>query len=134
MKVQVTFNEDAVEGFIAQLVAALFARKGAVETALQNRAPGIEAWMKSNAPWADQTGAARKSLYARVVSAKERQKAGRSIGLASPVSIEFGYGGDIFYSVYLEYRWGGRFSILNPTRDHWVPILLDDIQRATRHG
>lgn len=82
------------------------------------RAEEITEWMQENAPWQDETGAARASLLAEVVDAYE--------GI---VEIELSYSDpDVFYSVYLETMQAGRFEILGPAMDHWMPILIKDIR------
>lgn len=77
----------------------------------------IEAWMKSNAPWKDITGAARASLYTNVI---------RNF---AEVVLEMRYPRSITYAGYLEYDHAGKFSILGPTQDYWFPILLEDLKR-----
>lgn len=79
------------------------------------RAPQIEAWMKINAPWRDGTANARQSLNAKVFQEVHQ------------VIIQLAHGVD--YGVYLELSKGGKFGIILPALDHWVPILAADLRR-----
>lgn len=80
------------------------------------RAPQIEFWLKMNAPWQDKTGNARQSLYAAVH---------RTL---LEITVIMAYGAAIDYSVYLEFSNAGRYSILSPALDYWIPILWNDVK------
>lgn len=67
----------------------------------------VEAWMKENAPWQDQTGAARASLRAYVKGKR--------------IVLEHG----VPYGYYLEMANQGQYSILFPAVDHFTPIYGD---------
>lgn len=79
------------------------------------RAAEIEAWMKTNAVWTDQTGNARQGLYTEV----ER------MGNAIVIALDHG----VSYGRFLELSHQGRFAIIAPALDHWSPILWADVQR-----
>lgn len=81
-----------------------------VETLLRYYAPEIENWMKSNASWTDQTGAARNGLAARFYS----DGSGRGIVLFHQVP----------YGVWLEVRFSGRYAIINPALQEWGPRVM----------
>jgi len=62
----------------------------------------VESEMRMNAPWTDQTGAARAGL--------------RAIHNAQPmVSHELVAYHSVHYGVWLEVRWNGRYAIIGPT-------------------
>lgn len=71
----------------------------------------MEAYAKQNAPWTDRTGNARRTLSGFV----ESDGAG---------SLLIGVAGHMPYSPKLELFYGGRYSILVPTVDAYVPIIL----------
>jgi len=81
------------------------------------RAPEIEAWMKVNATWTDRTGNARQTLYTRVIPA-----------LMNEIVIVLGHG--MWYGRFLELSNAGRYAILAPAVDHFLPIIVQDLQRA----
>lgn len=83
-------------------------------------APQIAEWMKVNAPWQDVTGLARTSLFAEVE---------QLVGL---VVITFGHGEAVFYGKYLEFRHQGRFAIVNPALDHFVPLIRQSLMELVR--
>ena len=84
----------------------------------QETADEIEAWMKRNASWEDQTGEARRTLFAEVQ------------GLILNTSILIGYGVD--YGFWLEFANQGRFAIIGPALDHFGPRLYQRIQEEIR--
>lgn len=81
--------------------------------------PRIEAWMKQNAPWQDITANARQSLFADVVDVAN-----------SAVVILMGHG--VEYGTFLELAHGGRYSILGPALDHFIPLIWRDVQNLLR--
>jgi hypothetical protein len=87
------------------------------------RAAEAEEWMKANAPWQDQTGAARKGLYTEVREAP-----------AILAEIIFSHGQDIDYGIWLETRFAGRNAIIAPAIDFWGPKLMQDVQRIVNLG
>lgn len=58
---------------------------------------------KINAPWTDQTGNARAGLHSGV-----------SIGLSQEFW-ELYLAHSVFYGIYLETRWSGKYEIISPT-------------------
>lgn len=87
------------------------------------RAEDATAWMKENAPWQDQTGAARAGLHVDELE---------SPGVLT--ELVFSYSEETFYSVYLETRFAGKNSIIAPAIDYWGPKLMQDIQRIVNLG
>ena len=59
-----------------------------------------ESWMKSNAPWTDQTGAARNGL---VGNFEASARGGRVV-----------FAHSVPYGIWLEVRWSGRYAIVLP--------------------
>lgn len=81
----------------------------------QRCAPDVEAYMKQNAPWTDQTGNARNGLAARAYSQ------GEEIGIVLSQGVDYG--------IYLETRFSGRYAIIQPTIDAMGPV----VQRRFEH-
>jgi hypothetical protein len=92
----------------------------ALNVVMQTRANDILAWMKDNAPWQDQTGNARRTLFTQVIQ-----------GLTD-VTILLSHG--MYYGFWLEVKWAGRYSIISPALDHWAPIIMQDLQKLVRGG
>ena len=79
-------------------------------------APRIEADARRSAPWTDRTGNARQTLYTKVIPA------------LGEIVILLSHGMD--YGIYLELKNAGRYAIISPAIDHFLPIIMADIQRA----
>lgn len=84
-------------------------------TVAQQMAPECENYMKQNAPWQDQTGAARSGLHAQAFSE------GDSVGIVLY--------GSVPYQIYLETRFSGAFAIIQPTIDVMGPIVMSRFSR-----
>jgi hypothetical protein len=78
-------------------------------------APLAEAYMKENAPWTDQTGAARNGLSTQVIVATNKV----AIVLYHTVP----------YGVFLEVRWGGKYSVIPAAMAATGPLFVEAIQR-----
>jgi len=89
--------------------------KRGMVAAAQFSAPQIESYMKSNAPWNDQTGAARSGLTAQVHGGQN------TIAIVLSHSVPYG--------VYLETRWGGRYAILRPALAYGTPLFAEALRR-----
>lgn len=98
----------------AQMDALIVRIDDAVFELAQFFAPQIEAWMKQNANWTDQTGNARQSLYADVQR------------LIHGAAITMGDGMDYFK--FLVYANAGRYDILGPSLDFWSVQLFNAVQ------
>jgi hypothetical protein len=79
-------------------------------------APRIEAWMKKNAVWTDRTGNARQGLW----SDAER--------LADEIVLLMGHG--VEYGIYLETISAGKWAIITPALDYFLPKILEDIRAS----
>lgn len=77
-------------------------------------------YMKKNAPWSDESGNARRELQGIVVWDDEDH-----------FTIMLGHGKDIYYGIWLEVRWGGRFAIILPTVYHFAPQFSDKVRTMT---
>lgn len=86
----------------------------ALEQLMQFYAAEIEAWMKTNAVWADRTGNARQGLHAEVET------------MVDLIVLSFDHG--MTYGVFLEFANQGRFAIIGPALDHFTPLIWRDIQ------
>lgn len=84
-------------------------RRAALLTA-QSMAPEVENYMKLNAPWTDQTSNARNGLAARAY------EEGSDIGIVLFHQVSYG--------VFLETRFGGRYSIIVPTIEVMGPKVM----------
>ena len=99
--------------------------KDVLNRVLTHEAAKLEAYMKTEAPWTDQTGNARNGLYARVVEDFSRSGGGRFSG-GTTFRIELGH--RVPYGVWLEIteRPHGRTArpIVRPTiRDKSVNVM-----------
>ena len=107
-------------------------RRG-VHGVLMAAAPGVEAEMKSEAPWTDRTTNARQGLYTAVEPMSGPENA--------PI-LEFIMAHSVEYGAYLEgfdprhgfspTRQGQAYAIVVPTLDKWGPILWSRVKRMIR--
>lgn len=81
--------------------------------AVKANAPRIEEWMKTNAPWKDQTGNARNGLRAEARVGKDDS----SIVMY----------GSVPYQIWLEVRFGGRYAIIGPAVAEWAPRVMESV-------
>lgn len=87
------------------------------------RAEDATQWMKDNAEWQDQTGAARAGLHV-----KELESPGVLTELV------FSHDESLDYPIWLEIAHGGKFAIIAKAIDVWGPILMNDLQRIMNLG
>lgn len=81
-----------------------------LQAVLEFYAPEVENWMKTNAPWTDQTGNARNGLAARAYQDRD----GQGIILYHQVP----------YGIWLEVRFNGEYAIIGPALEYWGPIVM----------
>jgi hypothetical protein len=81
----------------------------------QSMSPEVENFMKTNAPWQDQTGNARNGLTARPY------REGDEVGIVLSHSV--------FYGIFLESRFSGRYAIIQPTIDEMGPRVMRRYER-----
>lgn len=78
------------------------------------------AYAQENAPWEDRTGDARRELQGAVVWQDEEN-----------FTIFLGHGAEIYYGIWLEVRWGGKYAIIVPTIQHFAPLVGERIRTMT---
>jgi hypothetical protein len=83
--------------------------------------------MKLLAPWTNQTGAARARLHARVVTTPATW-AKRGEARPMRINVLWMLAQGVWYGEFLEYRWGGKYAIVNPTAQRYRPY----VKRAIR--
>lgn len=96
-------------------------------------APEIEAYMKANRTWQDQTGNLRASLYAEVESKLTEIVLFFDYGLDYGVYLEHGrreFGAIAALNLELESQ--GQYAIIAPTLDHFAPKFWADVQALFR--
>jgi hypothetical protein len=86
--------------------------KQAVVAVANYFAPILETYSKQNAGWEDRTGNARQSLHAFVQ-------------VLSNDVVELYLAHGVFYGLFLEVRWSGKYSIIWPT----LQAHLEDIRK-----
>lgn len=79
---------------------------------LEDFAQECEAYMKDNAPWDDRTGDARSGLTA----AADGNEVKGTLGVILSHGVDYG--------VFLEFKYGGRDSIITPTMEVMGPQLM----------
>jgi len=75
-------------------------------------------YAKTNAPWTDRTGNARAGLHAKTVVADQGK------------AFELIVAGSVFYQIFLETRFSGKYAILLPTVNYIGGIIMQRIQSA----
>ena len=89
----------------------------AVQAVAQYIAVKAQNEMRTNAPWTDRTGNARSGLFSFV------QRAASDI-----VSIFLSHGSAVYYGIYLETNYSGKYAIIIPT----IQRLLPEINKMLR--
>lgn len=113
-----TWQRRPTEAFPALTEAYAQAIHAAIVQLAERYAVEIEAWMKDNAPWSDQTGNARQTLYAE------------AIDFTDVVVILMSHGVD--YGTFLELAHGGNYAIITPALDYFIPRIWRDVQALLR--
>lgn len=111
-----TWDVSPTEAFEPLYDNYVRAARAAVYKVAQYIAPQIEAWMKTNASWTDQTGNLRQSLHAEAEM------------LVNEIAINFDYG--LFYGVFIAYANAGKYDIIGPALDHFTPIVNQMLQQV----
>jgi len=83
-------------------------------------APRVESHMRNTAPWTDQTGNARAGLFAR----PEVEATGAKIV----------FGHSVYYGIFLETRWSGRYAVVLPTLEELGPQFMSYAARIIFRG
>lgn len=79
----------------------------------ESRAQDVQDYAQENAPWEDRTGAARDGLTAEA----------RHDGMHYYIDLYH----TVDYGIWLEIRWEGRFAIIQPTLEHFGPVVMEDL-------
>ena len=74
---------------------------------------------KNNAPWTDRTGNARSGLFSKA-----------SFGPEENFYCELLVAHSVFYGIFLEARFSGKYAIIMPTVNYMGPILMQRIASA----
>lgn len=90
--------------------------KRAIAAEFLRAEPEATAWAKQNAKWTDRSGNARAGLHAKARSIDN----GKSFDLV--------VAGTVFYQIFLETRFSGKYAILMPTVNHIGKLLLTRIE------
>jgi hypothetical protein len=85
----------------------------AIYTVCLRRAPEIQNWMRRYARWKDRTGNARQGLHTQVFATKEE------------IAVEMAHG--VFYGMFLELRYSGKYAIINKTLDRWGKTIWKEV-------
>lgn len=83
--------------------------------AAKNFAAELVEYAKNNAPWEDDTGDARRELFAEGWADDDQ------------VSLVLSHGTEIYYGIFLEVRNGARFAIIMPTIEALGPRIYQDM-------
>lgn len=88
-----------------------------IQAYAEKKAQDMERYMKQNHKWKNRSTRAEKGLYGKVTTSRAKYV----------TTIEIGHGKDVWYSVYLEEYYGGRFAIIQPTLDLFGPMIMNDM-------
>ncbi len=115
----------ALDQYGVRVFDAILAVADFIATKMQNHA-------RQNARWQDRTGNARSGLFGAAVK-KERGAGGQFLATAErTVEIYLSHGSTVFYGKFLELAHGGKYAIIWPTIEKYLPELkrlLDGIFR-----
>lgn len=103
------------QAFVPGMIAYERRLYGALHRLMATFAQEIEAWMKQNARWQDDSGLARASLWAEV----------RTLG--NDIALAIGHG--VWYGLYLETGFAGRYAIITPAMDEFGPRIWAAVLR-----
>lgn len=105
------FTFDSLTPNLQRLLPRIDAAVDIVFDAMEAEA---ETYMRTNAPWSDQTGNARAGLFAPHTSTPMVMHR-----LTPHHTMSYGY--------WLEVKWSGRHAIVGPTMFHIAPILAANV-------
>lgn len=86
----------------------------ALENILEVAAEAVEQYAQENAPWEDQSGAARSGLTAEH----------EDVGFLQHAIVLYH---TVDYGIWLEIRWNGRYAIIVPTIEHMGPVVMSAV-------
>lgn len=117
----VTWNITPADSWAALVQAQVNAIEADIVTLADSLTDQVAAWMKENARWTDQTGAARAGLYADIIHVAHEAV---YLLMSHNVTLE--------YTWYLETAFAGRYSILDDTVDFWWPVFYRGVVEILR--
>lgn len=94
--------------------------KAAMVSTAKFVAPQIQADMRANASWTDQTGNARNGLFA--------------VAQTSPNRVVIVLYHSVPYGIFLEVRWSGKYAIIAPSIQKWGPRFFALLAKAMFDG
>ena len=83
-----------------------------MQAEMQKAAGQMQQFARSSHPWTNRTGAAEAGLYSR----------------ASGMVITYGH--TVYYGVYLEFKYGGKWGVLPATRDYGEGLVSSGMRAA----
>lgn len=103
-----------------------------VKEAVEDLAREMESYMKSEFKWTRRSDTERESSGdGNLPHADEALQAVVVWHNDEEFSIYLGHGKDIYYGIWLEVRWGGRYAIIVPTAEHFAPQIAAKIGTRT---
>ena len=107
-----------------------FTGSGNLKQAVERLKDEMVEYAKKNAPWNDREEGKRGS-DANLPHAREALQGAVVWHDATHFTIFLGHGKDIYYGIWLEVRWGGKYAIILPTIHHFAPQIGDKIRTMT---
>jgi hypothetical protein len=86
----------------------------AVKALADHTCQEMQDYARTNAPWTDRTGNARRGLFSFA------EKGDQSVVLYLSHTMEYG--------IWLEIGGGGKWAIIHPTIEHYLPQLIADLR------
>jgi hypothetical protein len=86
----------------------------AVKAVADHTCQEMQDYARTHAPWTDRTGNARRGLFSFA------EKGDDSVVLYLSHTVDYG--------IYLEISFGGRYQIIVPTIEHYLPQLNSDLK------
>lgn len=93
----------------------------AIVRLIEKMAPEVEAWMKANHAWKNDTGAAEAGLHVDLVHIAQAY-----------AGLVMSHGEQVAHAKWLELIQRGRFSVLRPALDVFRPRLLREVEAIIR--
>lgn len=88
-------------------------------------------YAKQNAPWEDRTEEERARANDPPAGARESLQSAVVVDDADHFTIFIGHGEQIYYGIWLEVRWGGRYAIILPTVERFMAEIPGRLRTMT---
>lgn len=111
-----SWQDDPVDVFSQMVDEYVLDIRAVIQAVMLRFEPEIEAWMKENAGWNDQTGNLRQTLYSLFYSAPD------DFFLIADYKL--------WYGVFLELANAGRYAVVAPAIDTFAPRIFQAIREA----